>query len=845
MNTPIEAPPHGSPALRLHRQLASIWATGPGLQRLAAVNHSVIGLRFLATAFVFFAIGGVLGMLTRVQLATPNAAFMNPETYNQVFTMHGTILLFLFAIPMMEGIAVYLTPKILGTRDFAFPRLTAYGYWCYLFGGTILTGALAAGVAPNSGWFMYTPLSSNVYTPGMNADVWLLGVTFVEISALTLAVEIVVSILKMRAPGMSLDRMPIFGWYTLVTALMMVVAFPPLILGSVLLEIERAFGLPFFDPTRGGDPLLWQHLFWLFGHPDVYIIFLPMAGLLSTMIPVLANRTLIGYRAIVVAIIALAFVSFGIWVHHMFTVGIPHLALAFFSAGTAIVAVPTAVQVFAWLATLAHGRPRWNVPMLYVFGFFFTFVIGGLTGVMLSIVPFDWQVHDTYFVVAHFHYVVGGAVAFPLLAAFYYWLPLLTGRTAVHQLSVPAFWLIFIGFNLTFFLMHLTGLLGMPRRIYTYPGHEGWIWLNLLSSVGGFIMTIGFGLAVIDLLAQLRYGRRVRRDPWRATTLEWAMPIPPAPYAFASIPHIKARADCVAPGELALSLARGEGYLGFARNGWQETLGVHMTSGAPEQLIVLSRPSYLPLCTALATAAAVLAMLFQFYVLALALGLLVAGLLVSAGQSAGLARDYGPLPVGHGVSVPPHTEVAGAPPWLALIFTLVADATLFTSLLFGTLYLWISAPNWPPPAAPAPDLRLVLAFFAALAIAAVAARGSLRSGAAGGAPQGWIALAVIALVAALGAAAALVGGVAPHPREHALGATAAALLGYVALHAGIGLLFLLSNLMRLAAGFISPRRLLDLRLTRLWLDYTALTGAIALALVVVLPALAAILEARP
>ena len=296
--------PQGSPALRLHRQLAAIWATGPGLQRLAAVNHSVIGLRFMATAFVFFAIGGVLGMLTRVQLATPQAAFMDPETYNQVFTMHGSMMLFLFAIPMVEGIAVYLTPKILGTRDFAFPRLTAYGYWCYLFGGTILTVALLAGVAPNGGWFMYTPLSSNVYTPGINADVWLLGVTFVEISALTLAVEIVVSILKMRAPGMSLDRMPIFGWYMLVTALMMVVAFPPLILGSILLETERAFGLPFFDPTRGGDALLWQHLFWLFGHPDVYIIFLPMAGVLSTIIPVFANRPLVGYRAIVVAIIA-------------------------------------------------------------------------------------------------------------------------------------------------------------------------------------------------------------------------------------------------------------------------------------------------------------------------------------------------------------------------------------------------------------------------------------------------------------------------------------------------------------------------------------------------------------
>lgn len=317
MSEPVEQTSRGAPALRLHRELAAIWATGPGLQRLAAVNHSVIGMRMMITSFTFFAIAGVLGMLTRVQLATPNAAFMDPETYNQVFTMHGSMMLFLFAIPMVESFAVYLTPKILGTRDFAFPRLTAYGYWCYLFGGTILTVSLIAGVAPNGGWFMYTPLSSNVYTPGINADVWLLGVTFVEISALSLAMEIVVSILKIRAPGMSLDRMPIFGWYILVTALMMVVAFPPLILGSILLEIERAFGLPFFDPTRGGDPLLWQHLFWLFGHPDVYIIFLPMAGALSTIIPVFAGRPLVGYRAIVVAIVALAFLSFGIWVHHM------------------------------------------------------------------------------------------------------------------------------------------------------------------------------------------------------------------------------------------------------------------------------------------------------------------------------------------------------------------------------------------------------------------------------------------------------------------------------------------------------------------------------------------------
>jgi cytochrome c oxidase subunit I+III len=844
MNASADRPPRGSPALRLHRELAAIWATGPGLQRLAAVNHSVIGLRFMVTAFVFFAIGGVLGMLTRVQLATPAAAFMSPETYNQVFTMHGSMMLFLFAIPMLEGIAVYLTPKLLGARDFAFPRLTAYGYWCYLFGGTILTVALLVGVAPDGGWFMYTPLSSNVYTPGVNADVWLLGVTFVEISALTLAVEIVVSVLKLRAPGMALDRMPIFGWYMLTTALMMVAAFPPLILGSILLETERAFHLPFFDPTRGGDPLLWQHLFWLFGHPDVYIIFLPMAGILSTIIPVFANRPLIGYRAIVVSIIALAFVSFGIWVHHMFTVGIPHLALAFFSAGSAIVAVPTAVQIFAWLATLAHGRPRWDVPMLYVFGFFFVFVLGGLTGVMLAIVPFDWQAHDSYFIVAHLHYVVGGALAFPMLAALYYWLPLLSGRMAVHRLSIPAFWLIFVGFNLTFFMLHLVGLHGMPRRIFTYTGDEGWTSLNLLSTVGGFIMTIGFALVIIDLLAQLRYGRRARRDPWGAATLEWAMLLPPTPYNFASLPEVERGLSRTANGELAVSLARGEGYLGFTRNGWQETLGVHMTSGAPEQIIILSRPSFLPLYTALATAAAVLAMLFHLYPLAIAAVLTTAGLFVLAGQSAGLDRDYGPLPVGHGISLPPHTEAAGAPPWWALIFALVADGTLFACLVFGTFYLWLAAPNWPPAARFAPGFGLAVIVAAALVVAAAAARLALRALTGGGRTRGSIGLAMLGLLVAIVGAVRLIGGGVPRPTEHALGATAAALLAYVAIHAGIGLLFLASNLLRLGAELVSPRRSLDLRLTRLWLDYTLVTGIIALGLVLALPALVAVLGAR-
>jgi cytochrome c oxidase subunit I+III len=392
--------------------------------------------------------------------------------------------------------------------------------------------------------------------------------------------------------------------------------------------------------------------------------------------------------------------------------------------------------------------------------------------------------------------------------------------------------------------MHVVGLLGMPRRIFTYTGDEGWTGLNLLASVGSFIMTIGFGLLVIDLLVQVLYGRRARRDPWKAATLEWAMPMPPAPYNFASVPQFDSRDDRVAPATLAPALARGEGYLGFTRNGWQETLGVHMTSGAPDQVIVLPRATYLPLWTALTAALVVLAFLFKAYWLALGAGLVVAGLFVWGAQSAGLPRDYGQLPVGHGVSVPPHTEATGTPPWWAMIFTLIADGTLFTSLVFGTFYLWIAASNWPPAATPDTSLALALGCVIALVIAAVAARGSLRVLAGGGAPQGWIGLAALALLGGIAAIAVLIGGIAPPPREHALGATAAALLGYVAFHAIVGLLFLLSNALRIAAGRVSPKRLVDLRLTRLWLEYSAVTGAIAIGLVLALPALVATLGAH-
>ncbi|RYD47945.1 MAG: cytochrome c oxidase subunit I, partial [Sphingomonadales bacterium] len=535
---------------------------------------------FILTAFAFFAIGGVLAMLIRAQLATPDSAFVGPAIYNQLFTMHGSIMMFLFAIPMFEGLALYMLPKMLGSRDMAFPRLSAYGWWCYLFGGSILIAALAFGVAPDGGWFMYTPLSSKAFTPGINADVWLLGITFVEISAICAAIEITVSILKLRAPGMRLDQMPLFAWYLLITALMMILAFPPLILGSILLEVERAFGWPFFDPTRGGSPMLWQHLFWLFGHPEVYIIFLPAAGVVSTVLPVMARNAILGYGWIVAALLALAFLSFGLWVHHMFTTGIPHMALGFFSAASALVAIPTAVQIFAWIGTLWTGRPELKLPMLYLLGFFVVFVLGGLTGVMLAMVPFDWQAHDSYFVVAHLHYVLVGGFIFPMLAGAYYWLPHFTGRARVPRLGEAAFWLILIGFNLTFFLMHLTGLLGMPRRIYTYTEEMGWTWLNLLSSVGSFIMAFGFALFAVDVALQIFFSRRSRRNPWRAGTLEWAMPTPAAAYNIASQPHVESREPLADDPGLAVKLARGEGYLGEPRHGWRETLAVNSVSGA-------------------------------------------------------------------------------------------------------------------------------------------------------------------------------------------------------------------------------------------------------------------------
>jgi cytochrome c oxidase subunit I+III len=816
-------------ALRLHRQFGAIWGSVPGWRGpLASVNHSDIGRRLILGAFVFFAIGGVLAMLIRVQLATPDSAFVDAAVFNQLFTLHGSVMMFLFAIPMLEGLAIYLLPKLLGARDLAFPRLSAYGWWCFLFGGSLLVSSLLFGVAPDGGWFLYTPLSSRPYSPGINADFWLLGITFVEISALGAAVEIVVSILRLRAPGMSLARMPLFAWYLLATASMMLVAFPPLILGSILLELERAFDWPFFAVDRGGDALLWQHLFWLFGHPEVYIIFLPAAGVVSTVLPVMARTPILGHGAIVAALLALATLSFGLWVHHMFTVGIPHMALAFFSAASTLVAIPTAVQVFAWIGTLWKGRPQRNLPMLYLLGFFVVFTLGGLTGVMVAVVPFDWQAHDTAFVTAHLHYVLVGGFVFPMLAGAYYWLPHFTGRQRSYRLGEAAFWLIFVGFNLTFFLMHLAGLLGQPRRIDHYSAETGWGWINLLSSVGSFVMAIGVALFALDVLWQVFLARRSPRNPWQAGTLEWSMATPPPPYNLASLPTVEDREPLHSRPDLAVALARGEGYLGVPRNGWRETLAVHPLSGRIEQVVILPGNTCLPLWTALVTGAFFVALLLKLYGLAPWALLGVVGLGWRWAWELGSRDDHGELPIGHGARAPSHDESPGSPGWWGSSVLLVADGTLLVSLLFGHAYLWTVAPHWPPPQFAAVSPAALVLCAAGALLASWPPRGAPR-------PTPVAARALAAQLLLSAALLVLLRSAVPPPTSHAYAATLTVLLGHALLHTALAALLLVFVIARDRAGFLSARRIGVLAVALLWSRF-AVVAAVVSVLVLHLPA---------
>jgi cytochrome c oxidase subunit I+III len=584
--------------------LERTWRDRPGfLGQLASINHKTVGLRFITTAFCFFVAGGILAVLMRVQLARPNNNFLGPDLYNQIFTMHGTTMMFLFAVPIMEAMAVYLVPLMMGTRSIAFPRLNAFGYWIYLFGGIMIYAAFFLNIGPDAGWFAYVPLSGPEYSPGKRVDFWAQLITFTEVSALVVSTELITTVFKLRAPGMSLNRIPIYVWSVVVMAFMIFFAMPTVALASSCLIMDRLISTHFFNAAEGGDPILWQHLFWFFGHPEVYIIFIPATGFASAIIPTFVRRPMFGYTALVLSLISTGFIGFGLWVHHMFATGLPRMGESFFTAATMMIVIPSGIQIFCWIATIWAGRPVFKTPLIFVLGFFFVFVMGGMTGVMQSSVPLDLQVHDTYFVVAHFHYVLIGGAVFPLFGAFYYWFPKFTGRMLSEGLGKLNFWLMFVGFNLTFFPMHLLGLKGMPRRVYTYLPNLGWSNLNLAASAGGVLLTLGVLVFIVNFFKSRRNGLVAGDNPWGASTLEWATTSPPPSYNFLRIPTVAGRDTLwVQPPDQPEVVG--------LRSDVRHVLVTKMLDAEPDHVEEFPEPTIWPLLAALSTTALFIGSIF-------------------------------------------------------------------------------------------------------------------------------------------------------------------------------------------------------------------------------------------
>ncbi|MEP7226582.1 MAG: cytochrome c oxidase subunit I [Gemmatimonadales bacterium] len=518
-----------------HGEKTGLWSW------ITTVDHKRIGILYGATAFFFFLLGGIEALLLRIQLGTAENTFLSPETYNQLFTMHGTTMIFLAIMPLSAMFFNFMIPLLIGARDVAFPRLNAFSYWVFLLGGLFLNASFLFGAAPDAGWFGYANLTSKQYSPGLNVDFWMLGLQILGLASMAAALNFFVTIVNLRAPGMNLMRMPMFVWMSFITQVLLLLAFPVITVALILLMYDRFFGTHFFVPSGGGDPLLWQHLFWIFGHPEVYILILPAFGIVSEVLPVFSRKPLFGYAAMVFSGVFIAFLGFGVWSHHMFSTGLGPLADTFFALTTMLIAIPTGVKIFNWIGTMWGGSLQFRTPMLFAIGFIAMFIIGGLSGVMHSSPPADLQQTDTYFVVAHFHYVLFGGSIFGLTAGAYYWWPKMFGRMLNERLGKLHFWLMLAGFNLTFFPMHFVGLNGMPRRVYTYPKGLGFELLNQVETAGAFLLGVSFLVFLVNIFLTWRKPRNAPADPWNGATLEWSIPSPPPEFNFAEIPTVHGR----------------------------------------------------------------------------------------------------------------------------------------------------------------------------------------------------------------------------------------------------------------------------------------------------------------
>jgi cytochrome c oxidase subunit 1 len=515
---------------------------------ITTVDHKKIGLMYIGYALFFLVVAGFEALLIRIQLAVPNNHFVSPEVFNQLFTMHGTTMVFFVGMPILFGFGNYLIPLMIGARDMAFPRLNAFSFWMSAFGGLLLyysyiggSGMYGAGGAPDVGWFAYAPLTARVFSPGHSTDYWTLSLLLTGVGTIGTALNIVATILCMRCPGMKMNRLPLLPWLYLVTSGMAFVAIGPLTAAQVMLMLDRYAGSHFFDTQAGGSAVLWMHFFWIFGHPEVYILVLPAFAFANEIIPVFSRKAIFGYPAMVAATVGIGFVSMTVWAHHMFTVGMGAGANTFFTLSTMAISVPTGIKIFNWLGTLWGGKIRFTASMMFAVGFLFQFLLAGLTGIMLAVSPFDWQLGNSYFVVAHFHYVLVGAILFMIFSAFYYWFPKVSGRMLSEKLGKWHFWLFLIGFHLTFDFMHVPGLLGMPRRIYTYEANRAWMIWNMIASVGAFVQAIGTLVFVFNMVWSYFKGAVAGADPWDAWTLEWSTTSPPPDYNFARIPSVASR----------------------------------------------------------------------------------------------------------------------------------------------------------------------------------------------------------------------------------------------------------------------------------------------------------------